>query len=232
MSKVLLLDIETSPIVALVWGVWETNVSKMLQDYYILCVAYKWEGKKMQFIRSHKNGDDKAICAEMSRLFNEADVIIAQNGDQFDLKKINARLAFHGFPPPHPYKTIDTLKILKRNFGLTRNSLDFVCKYFGFGSKTKHDGIDMWDNCMNHPNHPDWKVMEKYNKQDVLLLEKLYHKIKPWHKTLPKIDNVCIKCKSPKGHWRGWEFSNGLKLRRWQCNDCGKRYMTDIKYEN
>ncbi len=30
-----------------------------------------------------------------------------------------------------------------------------------------------------------WKVMEKYNKQDVLLLEKVYDRLLPWIKSHP-----------------------------------------------
>jgi hypothetical protein len=32
-----------------------------------------------------------------------------------------------------------------------------------------------------------WVIMKKYNIQDVVLLEKVYNKLKPWIKTYPKI---------------------------------------------
>lgn len=228
--RIIYLDIETSPLVCLAWGMWETNVAKLLQDFYILSVAYQWEGEKMQFIRSHKNGDDEQICKMMHKLFTHADVIVAQNGDKFDIKKINTRMAFHGLPPPPSYKTVDTLKILKQKFGLTRNSLDFVCKYFGFGGKIQHHGIDLWDNCMNNANHPDWAIMERYNKQDVVLLRKLYKKISPWNKN-QIIASECPACKYSQGTWEGSRWRKGVQYRRRLCSGCGKRFVTDIKVQ-
>lgn len=226
-QRLLYVDIETTPLVCLAWGMWQTNVAKLLQDFYILSVAYQWEAGKMEFMRSY--GDDKSIVQKLHTLFCEADVIVAQNGDQFDIKKINTRLAFWGFPPPEPYKTVDTFKILKRNFGLTRNSLDFVCQYFKIGKKVKHHGIDLWDNCMNDPNHPDWKTLERYNKMDVVLLRKLYQKIKPWHKTHPVVGNLCPKCGSKEGQWRGKEWSKGVEYKKWACLSCHKWTRTVIK---
>ena len=163
-SKVLYIDIETSPLVCLTWGMWQVNVAKLLEDMYILCVAYQLEGEKINVIKCESRQDDRNLCKQLHELFSQADIIVGQNGDSFDIKKINGRMAFWGFDSPPPYKTIDTLKILKRRFGLTKNSLDFVCQYFKIGKKKKHQGIDLWDNCMRDINHKDWKTMEIYNK--------------------------------------------------------------------
>lgn len=229
-TKKLFIDIETSFLIAAVWGMWQVNVGKLLQDFYILSVAYQWEGGEMQFMRSYGSGKDRAICRKLHKLFNEADIIVAQNGDSFDVKKINARMAFWGFPPPDPYKTVDTLKILKKNFGLTRNSLDFACEYFKIGRKIKHQGIDLWHNCMQDANHPDWEIMEKYNKHDVQLLVRLYDKIRPWHKFHPLTGNKCPKCGNKNGQWRGKSPFRGIFYRRWSCFACLKWSRTDIKW--
>ena len=42
--------------------------------------------------------------------FGEAHIVVAHNGQAFDIKKINSRLAVHGFDPPSQYKIIDTLE--------------------------------------------------------------------------------------------------------------------------
>lgn len=207
---------------------WQTDVAKLLQDFYILCIAYQWEGKKMQFIRTR--GNDKTLCLAIHALISQADIVVAQNGDSFDIKKINARFAYHGLTPPPSYKTIDTLKILKRHFGLTRNSLDFVCDYFRIGRKMKHQGIDLWDNCMHDPDHKDWKVMEKYNRRDVWLLRQLWLQVlKKWHTTAPKVGLSCPRCGSANSAWKGWEWRGGIKYRVMRCKDCSKRTTTDVK---
>lgn len=229
-AKVLYIDIETSPLVCLTWGMWEVNVAKLLEDTYILSAAYQWEGEPMWFLKSESKQNDEKLCKQLQSLFNEANVIIAQNGDQFDIKRINARFAYWKLEPPPPYKTIDTLKLLKKHFGLTKNSLDFVCQYFKIGKKKKHHGIDLWDNCMNDPNHPDWKVMEVYNKHDVWLLRQLWLRVlKKWHRTAPRTEYVCGSCKSSHGMKHGFRWRKGVMYQKWQCKDCGATTMLDIK---
>ena len=46
-SKVLILDIEISPSLAAVWGLWKQNVSltNLLGESEVLCWAAKWEGE-------------------------------------------------------------------------------------------------------------------------------------------------------------------------------------------
>jgi len=164
----------------MVWSLWETNVAKILEDWRILCVSYKWgHEKKIHFIRT--NGDDKALCRALNELFNEADVIVAQNGDKFDIKKTNARMIINGLPPPLPYKTIDTLKVARKHFGFLRNDLNSLAEYFGFPGKVEHEGIDLWHGCLANDTK-SWKTMERYNKRDVELLERVYLKMKPWMK--------------------------------------------------
>lgn len=177
--RTLFFDIETTPFVSYTWGLWETDVVKIMENSYILCVAYKWEGGKMQFLKS--NGNDKKLCTQLHKIFSQADVIVAHNGDRFDIKKTNARLIFHGLTPPKTYKTIDTLKVAKRHFAFPRNKLDSLGEFFGLGRKVKHEGIDLWDKCMKN-DQDAWRRMERYNKQDVVLLEKVYNKMKPWMK--------------------------------------------------
>ena len=44
--KILLLDIETSPNVAYVWGKWEQNVIDYVKEWNIICFSAKWlDGK-------------------------------------------------------------------------------------------------------------------------------------------------------------------------------------------
>lgn len=185
--RVLFFDIETTYIIGAVWNVWEVNVAKILEDWRILCVAYKWEGEPVRFIRT--NGDDRALCEELSKLFSEADLIIAQNGDKFDIKKTNTRMIMHGLLPPAPYKTIDTLKIARKYFGFLRNDLDSLGEYFGVGKKVKHEGIDLWHGCMKGERRA-WKKMERYNRRDVTLLWRVYHKMRPWIRNYPKFKTL------------------------------------------
>ena len=116
--KVLLLDIETAPNIGYVWGKYEQDVIKYIQEWYVLCFTGKWldSGKTVTlglpgFPDYEKNRtDDKALIEELWKMLDEADVVVAHNGDKFDIKKINTRFLVHGLTPPAPYKPVDTLR--------------------------------------------------------------------------------------------------------------------------
>ena len=83
--------------------------------------------------------------------------------------------------PTYKQMQIDMLKIARKQFRFPSNKLDYVGKTLGVGAKTEHEGFDLWIKCMNRDGKA-WKRMEEYNKQDVILLEKVYHRMLPWIK--------------------------------------------------
>jgi len=204
--KVLLCDIETTPLVSYTWGRYEQDVVGVKQEWYILSMAYKWLDEKKtkiisldQFIGNKPNTcDTKKFIQSIHKLFNKADIIIAQNGDAFDIKKINTRFIYYGLEPTSPYKTVDTLKVAKSRFAFSSNSLNEMGKFFGLGEKKDTNGFKTWLGCMAG-DKKSWTIMKKYNIQDVVLLEKIYKKLAPWMKTYPKIidakeDDPARKC--------------------------------------
>src|SRR6516164_8969462 len=120
-AKILFLDIETAPSLGWVWGKWEQNVIDFKRDWYVLSFAYKWAGDKKvtaKGLNDYKGyqkdrENDKALLADIWELLDETDIVVAHNGDKFDLPKINTRLLQHKNVPPSPYKTVDTLKIAR-----------------------------------------------------------------------------------------------------------------------
>jgi len=234
-SKILLIDIETAPNLGYVWGKWEQNVIEFKDDWYILCFVAKWLDKRgiitskltdfSTFKKDPKN--DRGVVEAMWKLFNEADIIIAHNGDAFDIKKANARFIAHNMTPPEPYKTIDTKKVAKRYFKFDSNKLDELGRYLGLGRKLQTGGFKLWLDCMAGKRSA-WATMIKYNKQDVFLLEDIYNKLKPWIVNHPNVNvfdetkNMCPKCGSNKIQKRGWSIAGGVsRTRRYQCQACG-----------
>jgi hypothetical protein len=102
--------------------------------------------------------------------------------------------------------------------------LDFVAQRLGLGAKTKHKGMELWRACMDGDKAAH-KVMERYNRQDVNLLEKLYGELLPWIPQHPNLaiesGHSCPKCGSEKLQARGFLQSVTRRYRRWQCRDCG-----------
>src|SRR5690606_17959042 len=106
------------------WGKYEQNLVWSIQDWYILCFAYKWLGERKTHViaqpdfKDYKPGssDDKNVVQKLWELFEEADVVVAHNGNSFDQKKSQARMIYHGMRPPAPYKQIDTKLVARRYF--------------------------------------------------------------------------------------------------------------------
>lgn len=118
--KVLLFDIETMANLVYVWGKYEQNVIAYERHWYMLTFAYKWLGDKKTYVKSlpdysmYKKDkyNDIELIKDLWKLFDEADIIIAHNGNSFDIKKANARFIKHKLKPPSPYRSVDTIQIL------------------------------------------------------------------------------------------------------------------------
>lgn len=233
-TKILLFDIESMANKAFVWGKYEQNVIEYEREFYLLCFAFKWLGESKtnayslpDFSMYKKDKyNDKELVKALWDLFNEADIIIAHNGDQFDIRMANARFAFHGLPPPSPYKTVDTKKIAKRYFRFNSNKLDDLGNYFGLGRKIDTGGFELWLGCVN--NDPiAWYKMVKYNKQDVVLLEKVYLKLLPWITNHPNRNLYeatscnCPNCGSSKMGMQGRKMTRTGLRQQWRCKECG-----------
>lgn len=238
--KILVFDIETAPNLVYTWGIWEQNVIKVVRPWYILCYSAKWLGEKSSVyalpdFKEYKKDpeSDKEVCQKLRDLLDEADVVIAHNGDKFDVRKSNARFIKHGIQPPSPYKTIDTLKVARKYFNFDSNKLNDLGEYLGVGKKVETGGFELWDKCMKGDKKA-WSLMKKYNKQDVDLLEKIYFKLRPWMATHPNMalfneeEQVsCKKCGSFNHQKRGPVSSNSLWYQQYYCNDCGGWFRGD-----
>jgi hypothetical protein len=230
-SKIVLLDIETAPSLGWVWQKWQTNVIDFKQDWYILSFAYKYLGEKEVHVRcladypgyADEKENDKALVSDLWKLMDRADIIIAHNGDDFDIPKVNTRFISHGMHPPSPYKSVDTLKIARRVFKFDSNKLDELGRYLGIGRKLPHTGFHLWQGCMQ--GDPEaWKTMKDYNGQDVTLLEQVYFLMRPWAKTHPQVNqgelHTCPKCGSYRVQRRGYSYTLLRKKQRFQCQEC------------
>lgn len=202
--KVLLYDLETAPLLGWTWGTYEQNVIRVKEQWRILCVGYKWLDEKTAHVvgiddYQCANNDDRGVVEHIHALFEEADIIVAHNNDAFDEPKARARMIIHGMDPPIPYKTVDTLKLARRNFKFTSNKLDDVCQVLGIGRKAATGGFDTWLGCMDG-DPAAWRKMKRYCKSDVLLLEQLYLRLRPWAERSPNLalygdkPDACPKC--------------------------------------
>jgi hypothetical protein len=225
------LDIETAPSLGWVWGKWEQNVIDFKEDGYVLSFSIKksWErGVKTRGLPDYpiweKNKkDDSDILKDLWEEMNEADIIVAHNGDRFDIPTINTRFVTLGLQPPKPSKTVDTLKIARNKFKFKSNKLDDLGRDLGIGRKMPHTGIHLWLMCMTG-DLKFWRIMKRYNRRDVLLLEQLYYKFLPWASNHPNVNSgnegQCIRCGSTKIKPNGQTFTVFRKKDRIHCLNC------------
>lgn len=230
--KTLLFDIETTPLLSYTWGKYEQNVISVEQHSHLLSFSAKKLGEKSSITRGLNDyklykkdpASDKDLVEAIHCLFDWADIIVAHNGRAFDIKKVNARFAFYGFPPPEPYQIVDTKEMSKRNFAFTSNSLNDIADYLGIGRKLETGGFELWKGCMAGDKE-SWKLMKQYNSWDVELLEKIYLKMLPYSK-VPNLGSilegeVCPRCGSDEIRARGIAKTIASTYHRFQCNSCG-----------
>lgn len=104
--NILFIDIETAPIIMASWSMRPPYASAVWteRDTYIMSFAARWRGGKktrtwaLPDYPGYKRNKhcDKAICGTLYAMLDEADIVVAHNGDAFDIKKINSRLAVAG----------------------------------------------------------------------------------------------------------------------------------------
>jgi DNA polymerase elongation subunit (family B) len=226
--RILLIDIETSPNTASVWGIWQQNVSlnQLLESSQTICYAAKWLGDDDVMFDSIHRTSHKKMLKSVHKLLDEADAIIHYNGARFDIPTLNKEFLLANMHPPSPSKQIDLLSVARRQFRFVSNKLDYVAQSLGLGKKVDHEGHELWLKCMNKDKDA-WKRMEEYNKNDVILLEKVYEKFKPWckqHINMSLFDDeihTCPNCGGTHYQKRGFSYTNSCKYQRLQCQDCG-----------
>jgi DNA polymerase elongation subunit (family B) len=228
MMKLLLIDIETAPNVAYVWGLFKENIplQRLVDSGYVLCWAAKWVGTDEILFDSVYKSKPSVMLKRVHALLDEADAIIHYNGNSFDIPTLNKEFLLHKMKPPSPSKQIDLLLTSRSRFRFTSNKMDYVAQALGIGNK-KNTTFDLWIKCM--AKDPDaWAKMEEYNKGDVELLEGIYNEFKPWIKGHPNTGlysgieaPTCPVCGSDDIVRRGFSYTAVGKFQRYRCAGCG-----------
>ena len=225
--KILLLDIETSPLTAYTWGLWNQNIpiKAIVDSGSVLCWAAKWLDQD-EVMFSSILGGKKKMLQQMHKLLDTADCVVHYNGAKFDIPTLNKEFLLSYMSPPAPYQQLDLLKTARKKFRFPSNKLDFISKELGFKGKLEHEGFDLWIKCMNKDKEA-WKRMEEYNKQDVITLQDVYYRFRPWidrhvnYGIIDAVDHVCPTCGGHKVQRRGFNYTQAGKYQRYQCTECG-----------
>ena len=234
--RIATLDVETSPIVAYVWSLWKVNVglNQIVREWSIMSYCIKDLGKKRVIYEDTSKmadpRDDSELLVKLHTELSTVDIIIAQNGKAFDMKKINARFIEAGLAPLAPIKVIDTLLIAKEVAKFTSNKLEWLSKHLTDVPKDSHNefpGMELWTECLKG-NPKAWKVMKKYNCIDVPATEELYLKLRPYMVGHPNVaayynddKTRCPRCASVNLRAQDKPaLTQSGEYTRYQCADC------------
>lgn len=237
--KVLYVDIENSPNVADVWGLWDQNVglSQLRESSRIIGVGYRWgHQKRSTFLSIYEEGqlnDGQQMLQEMRDLYDEADIVVTYNGNSFDNKHLNAAWAVAGIDPPSPVISIDLYRVVRSNFKFPSNKLDYVASRLVGDHKVANTGHVLWRQCLDADIDPEtrrkaWALMAKYCKKDVDLLVPLHAKLTPWLPESinmaviggPTLHNACPKCTSTDVQSRGYRYTRTRAYKQYLCKAC------------
>lgn len=243
MPKVYLWDLETGYQTAVIWDLLQNQKyishTNLQSERYIMTCAIKEldkEGISLYKINDYPRfwrdpTDDREVVERIRNHLENADALIAHNGDQYDIRFLNARLLYWGYDPLPPIITIDTRKIAKKEFRLNSNSLDYIAKFLRVGAK---QGISQkeWIKALAGDGEAV-DTIGSYNIVDVEVLEKVYKKLAPYTSTkLNRLlfteeteEPVCPLCGSDDYQRRGHAYTRTGRYQRYQCNQCSSWFQ-------
>jgi len=187
--RVLIVDIETRSLEVKTFGLRDQNISlsQVISDGGILCWSAKWLGEKEVFYKDFKGvkNKEKELLKPLWKLMDEADIVIGQNSKAFDVKIIVGKFFEHNMGLPSSFRQLDTLCISRKIAKFMSHKLEYMSSKFCKIRKLLHNkfpGFTLWHEC-EIGNKAAWKVMEQYNKNDVLATEELFVRLSEYDRT-------------------------------------------------
>jgi DNA polymerase III epsilon subunit-like protein len=205
------------------------------QPKHLICWSAKFSDEtevRSQVLtpKEAKTHDDGRIAEGLADLIDQADYVVAHNGDSFDIKSLNTRLLANKRTPLGNVQSIDTLKMCRTSFRLESNKLDYLAQFLGFDGKLP-TSMSLWDRCWDG-ERAALQEMRAYNEYDSVLLEHVFHAISPYVKTLPRLvdaaewrQELCPYCGSlerskSKVHYR----TKASTYPKFRCKGCRREY--------
>lgn len=229
----LIVDIEVSPNTVFTWNTgWKliVPVENIVEERKIICICWKWEGEREVHCLEWKKGCDKALLEKFIPILEQADEVIGHNSDRFDIPWIRTRCIFHGIPVSPHVKGVDTLKLARKSFRFNSNKLNYIASFLGLGSKLQTD-FNLWKEVVAGDSKALARMV-RYCKNDVLLTEKVYHKLESYGKLFThagalagRSKTSCPRCASESTQKRGSRVSAaGVHSPIMHCRACGRHF--------
>jgi hypothetical protein len=250
--RVLFWDIETMPHITANWGKYDQNAVWVESYGYTFSMAWNWLGETETHVLGlddfpgyRKNPHyDGHLIDQAWLLLDEADIVIAHNGINFDTRKVMGRIAVHDYERgPSPFKEIDTKLVAKRAGFFFSNSLNDLADELNIGRKVQTGGAELWKSIFQRQDKESIAHMKVYNIHDVELLKKVYLRLRKFDRKHPNLalmadrPDACPKClRVGTLIVRKYIYANVTARVQYSCNACGSYssgreiLKSDIKY--
>jgi len=188
--KVLILDIETRSLTVKTFGLRDQNIGleQIVDDGGILCWSAKWLGSDKVFFEETKGVKSKeiVILKKLKKLMDDADIILGQNSQSFDVPIIMGLFLYYGLiDDVREFKQIDTLRMSKSKYKFLSHKLQYMSNKLCEIKKQTHarfPGMSLWME-YEAKNPLAFAEMKKYNMADVEATEELFLKLSKGCKT-------------------------------------------------
>jgi uncharacterized protein YprB with RNaseH-like and TPR domain len=223
-AKILSFDIETCGVNAL-----KSDLG------FVIIFGYKWAHEKQAHVltisqEALRNFDDRQLLKQASKIFSEADLVIGHYASVFDRRFIQGRLLINNLPPIPQTKMRDTCMIARSVANFSSNRLKHLAKILTLRHQKLENGWPQaWFDVMRG-NMRALREMADYCKGDVLAVEELYLRLRPFDNAHPRMVADRAKCGACGGEveYRGFSYANNNRYRRYVCKRC-QRWARETK---
>lgn len=230
------MDVETQRAITEVWDLWPKYIpiDDVVVPKRLLCFAAKWHGKDKVYFHAAWDDDDidahKKMIRAAWKLLDAADIVVGWNSARFDEQHFQAAFGRLELGPPSPFRSLDLMKVAKRNFASGEMSLklDWFSREWLGDRKLSHSATDIWRD-IRYGNREErraaQRVMQDYNRKDVILTERLFDRFKPWtginYAIYDQADDSgqprCTNCGSFDVEKRGFFYTTTFRYQRYHC---------------
>lgn len=196
----------------------------------IVCAKWYDDDEIIQLAEWDKGGR-KQFLRKVHRLMEKADIIVGHNLDRADVPWLKGDLHVEaGLPPLPPFKTVDTLKVMRREFGQGApfKSLDAFCQIVGLQSKTDSYDRHAMERAVSEKSVEDRERLTEYCAGDVIATQGLLDWLRPHIKNHPHLfadgtDSLttCNRCGHETEPTSKRYVANVLSYSMRKCPHCG-----------
>lgn len=237
-NRVLILDVERLDGISLQhW--WDRGALKNRYIHYesvvrqprttIMCAKW-YDSPDVIRLAEWDKGGRKTFLKKIHALVSQADIIVGHNVDGADIPWIKGDLHIEaGLPPLPPFKTIDTLKVIRREFksGAPFKGLDAFCKIVGIEAKSDAYDARRMERAVTEKSQEDRDRLVDYCAGDVVATQGLLDWLRPHIKNHPALFvdgkdklTVCNRCGHDTEPTERRYVANVLSYAMRKCVNC------------